>query len=167
VFNSLADLQDDSKYTVVHHRGASGTMATDSVAVFKTGGSGTYMGAHCPDELKNAGRRAKRKAVLEKAAQMLAANPPYISPVTDVLHHKGLTWDGTIADIAETRSDGVNEVSYEGVSVRLYGSSWWSITTPSPSTNLDKHNEGSDSMLPSKQRSGPLTTNTPDELRKP
>jgi hypothetical protein len=169
--NKLADVQDDAKYNVIHHRGVGDFITVNTLANFKEN-TNEYLGEYCPPNLTGSTRGLKRQRILEKATIMLNTTPqiPYVGGThTDVLHWKLNTWDGTIGDIRELRSDGFCEVAYEAAGVRLYGDDdWWNIMTPHPSQSVDKHNGGwINSLTPSRQRSSDISTNRPDSLHCP
>lgn len=173
--NQLADLQNSNNYTVMEHPGPDGTTGPSNYGNFNN-----WIGAFCPPGLSS----SQRKAILEKARELDAANIPYVTVwelVTALVHNDaagspaGNDWAGTVGDILRIRCDGTVEVAYEDVGERLYGdNAWWSIMNPGDGvgSNLRLHNDGSNSINPQKQRVGinaahDLTRNREDAVYLP
>jgi hypothetical protein len=164
--NQISDITNDNKYVVMEGPGGSGTTTTNNY-----GDHTTWYGAYCPT---GGLARSTRKAILEKAYELDVADIPYTWMAADALNFNtdpsspaGSGWSGTVPDITAIRCDGVTEMAYEAIGVRLYGEdSWWSITNSV--SNLDNHNDGwINGMTPGRQRNGAHTRNVPDALHRP
>lgn len=168
--NLLADLQNNTQYTVMEHPGTGQTTGPSNY-----GNHNNWIGAYCPDGLS----RTQRKAILEKAHQLDVADIPYVqgpfyletlTPDARFGSPADTDWAGTVGDILLIRCDGTVEVAYEDSGVRLYGGdSWWNIMTPGSGmgSNLTRHNDGLDSINPQKQRTDALTRNQLDAIYLP
>ena len=173
--NRLTDIQNDNNYTVMEHPGGGGTTGPSNYGNFNN-----WIGAFCPPGLS----RTQRKAILQKARELDNANIPYVQLLefpNALIHNNGsgspggADWAGTVGDILRIRCDGAVEVAYEDVGERLYGgNAWWNIMAPGAGagSNLVLHNDGSDSITPTRQRDGinaahDLTRNRVDAIHLP
>jgi len=74
----------------------------------------------------------ERKAIVQVAIDLVAADKGYPLLAHDALTYWGLTFEGTIADIHEIRCDGVVEYCYEKNGHKV----WWNENEPSTAWNI-------------------------------
>jgi len=158
--NRLSELQTYANYTVMEISGPGATPEPSNFGTYNN-----WIGFYSP----HAQTRVQRQAILQEAHTLDNTTIPYVPafPLPGFFNcliyndttnsPAGTDWAGVIADIANLRCDGFVEVTYEDTGVRLYGGDdWWNIMAPGAGSgsNLERHNNGSDSINPQRQRQG-------------